>query len=98
MTEHIRRGDVSGSSFAFRISDERWSKEGGDEIREIAGVDPLFDVGPVTFPAYDATSTGLRAVGGIDEARAAHDAWKGEAGKLAARLAGYRARAVQFGV
>ena len=32
-----------------------------------------FDSGPVTYPAYDATTTGLRAIDGIDEARAAFE-------------------------
>lgn len=71
--EYIRRGDVTGSSFAFIVKDESYRKENGVRIREIRGVE-LYDVGPVTYPAYAASSTGLRSVSGIEEARAAFDA------------------------
>ncbi len=57
--EHIRRGELKGSSFGFMITDETWRTEDKMEIREISGVD-LFDVGPVTFPAYEATDTQAR--------------------------------------
>lgn len=68
--EMIRRGDVDGSSFAFRVLSERWKWDDARslEIREIEEVQ-LYDVGPVTFPAYEATSAGVRAVGSIEEAR-----------------------------
>jgi HK97 family phage prohead protease len=55
----IERGDLTGSSFAFIVTDEDWRKEDKQEIREIRGVQ-LFDVGPVTYPAYEATTTNLR--------------------------------------
>ena len=57
--EHVSRGDVTGSSFSFIPTDERWIREDDIEIREILGV-RLFDTGPVTFPAYDATSVSVR--------------------------------------
>lgn len=56
----IRRGDLDGSSFAFITTDEEWRKENGVHIREIRGVQ-LFDVGPVTYPAYKASTTGIRS-------------------------------------
>lgn len=59
-----KRGDLSGSSFSFTTTDEEWVKEGGMQVRLIKGVQ-LFDVGPVTFPAYEATTTEAR-----DEIRA----------------------------
>ena len=65
----IKRRDVQGSSFAFLVTDEQPRKENGIRIREIRGVE-LFDVGPVTFPAYESTSTGLRARGQMDDAKA----------------------------
>ena len=52
----IKRGDVSGSSFAFTVVADNWRTEDGQEIRELTDVD-LFDVGPVAFPAYPATVT-----------------------------------------
>lgn len=75
--ESLRRGDVTGSSFAFRVTDQTWKTIDGIDIREIRGVE-LFDVGPVTYPAYEATTAGLRSEGYLDEARKAHAAWKDE--------------------
>lgn len=62
----IERGDMQGSSFAFRVNDERWTEEvvGGVtiQVREILNV-TLYDVGPVTFPAYSATTAGIGSSG-----------------------------------
>lgn len=58
--EAIERGDVRGSSFAFRVkgSGESWSRTAdGRQLREIRAVDGLFDVGPVLKPAYVATES-----------------------------------------
>jgi uncharacterized protein len=63
LTELIRRGDVKGSSFAFSITSagERWSILPGDPLplREVINVANLFDVSPVTSPAYPDTTAGL---------------------------------------
>ena len=56
IVESTKRGDVSGSSFAFSVVADAWRTEDGEEIRELTDVD-LFDVGPVAFPAYPATVT-----------------------------------------
>lgn len=59
--ELLKRGDVSGSSFAFLVTDSNpVRKEGGRRIMEITGV-RLFDVGPVTYPAYTAATSMVRA-------------------------------------
>lgn len=55
VVESIKRGDVSGSSFAFRAIDDSWSKEDGAVVRELRNVE-LFDVGPVDQPAYPGTN------------------------------------------
>ncbi len=60
VSKHIRRGDVSGSSFGFAVTDEEFKMEDGTEIRMITGA-RLFDVGPVTFPAYEGTDAAIRA-------------------------------------
>lgn len=82
VVESIRRGDVTGSSFAFSIPPEgqRWTettdKDGKVQaIRELLKV-TLFDTGPVDFPAYANTTTAVRAVGDVTEARAAFEKWK----------------------
>ena len=78
VAEHVRRGDVSGSSFAFRVTSEDWTEaEEGGRVREIRGVD-LVDVGPVVSPAYAATSAGLRAVEISAEARSRIEAAREE--------------------
>ncbi|MCZ2341467.1 MAG: HK97 family phage prohead protease [Bacteroidales bacterium] len=54
----LRRGDISGSSFAFDVVKEQYRDEpGGIVIRELIEL-RLFDVGPVTFPAYVAATSG----------------------------------------
>ena len=55
----INRGDVDGSSFAFIADGVERRREDGIEIREITSVQ-LFDVGPVTYPAYAATTADTR--------------------------------------
>lgn len=71
----IERGDLSGSSFSFNVERADWQEENGRDVRVIRDV-RLFDVGPVTFPAYTATSTALRSEGDDAEAEAERAAWK----------------------
>ena len=75
----VARGDLSGSSFSFSVNGkggQRFEKGSEFDVRQITDVN-LYDVGPVTFPAYESTSTGLRAAGGQDAAEA-HEAWLAE--------------------
>lgn len=58
--EPIRRGDVSGSSFGFRVIRETITGEDQD-LRELQEV-RLYDVGPVTFPAYPQADSQLRSL------------------------------------
>lgn len=64
--ELIKRGDVSGSSFGFVIEEEDWddtpTKKGQLPLMTIRKVE-LFDVSPVTFPAYPQTSVSARQKG-----------------------------------
>ena len=70
----LARGDLSGSSFAFQVEEETWRQEKKDlEVREVKSV-RLFDVGPVTFPAYKATTSGVRGEE-LSEVRARRDTW-----------------------
>lgn len=65
--EAIQRGDVTGNSFSFSIEtdkDEEWedrSKDGKLPLRTIKRVGKLYDVGPVTFPAYEDTKVSARS-------------------------------------
>ena len=64
----IERGDVDQMSFGFivrRYPDgsrgSQWIEENGEDIRILTDVE-LFDVSPVTFPAYPDTEVGLRSL------------------------------------
>ena len=57
----IERGDISGNSFGFQTLEDRWERGDGGEIRTLVRV-RLFDVSPVTFPAYPATDVALRSL------------------------------------
>jgi uncharacterized protein len=63
LIESMRRGDVSQSSFAFtmRGGAESWDETGAVPKRTITKIGSLFDVSPVTYPAYDNTEAGLRS-------------------------------------
>ena len=57
----IRRGDITQMSIGFIVEEDKWSTRDGMDVREIRKVQ-LFDVSPVTFPAYTATDVGVRAM------------------------------------
>lgn len=56
----IDRGDVSQSSFGFRVVQEEWDDSDDMPLRTIMAAE-LFDVSPVTYPAYEGTDVGVRA-------------------------------------
>lgn len=62
--ESIRRGDINQSSFAFTVAEDFWEPGGGGAppVRKIYKFARLFDVGPVAYPAYPATSVSVRAI------------------------------------
>ena len=48
----MERGDITQSSFAFTIEDDSWETTEDGEVRTINKVKQLYDVSPVTYPAY----------------------------------------------
>jgi HK97 family phage prohead protease len=60
----VARRDVTGNSFAFAVAegDDEWRMEDGVMVRRIHRVARLLDVGPVTYPAYRATTVSARAL------------------------------------
>lgn len=48
----MKRGDVTQSSFAFTVENDNWETKDGMDVRTITKVKRLFDVSPVTYPAY----------------------------------------------
>lgn len=57
----IDRGDVTQSSFGFTTVKDKWSQDGDVLTRELIEV-KLFDVSPVTFPAYSQTEVSVRSL------------------------------------
>lgn len=96
--EMIKRGDVTGSSFSFEVTDQDDIVEDGIRIRQIRGV-KLYDVGPVTFPAYESTTAEARKADTEGAREYFHKQQEALAAK-AARLNSYstRARLVELGI
>lgn len=62
----IERGDINQMSFAFSVMEEEWIRGEGKELdlRKIKRA-KLYDVSPVTYPAYEGTDIAIRS----------HDGW-----------------------
>jgi len=58
LTVSIERGDVSQMSFGFFVNREEWESDGEWDNRTILEAS-LFDVSPVTYPAYPTTEVGV---------------------------------------
>lgn len=72
LLEHIRRGEISQSSFAFSVANEdgaeKWTKrEDGIIVREINKIARLYDISPVYQPAYTETTCSKRALEKVTE-------------------------------
>lgn len=74
----VQRGDVSQSSFAFSVDTEDWPtvRSGDLPLRVVKSVH-LFDVSPVTYPAYAETSVSARARQHVQQLRGDTD-WRAE--------------------
>lgn len=57
----IARGDVNQCSFGFVTRNDKWAKVDGEWIRTLLDVE-LFDVSPVTYPAYASTDVAVRGL------------------------------------
>ena len=73
LLEHLHRGDITSSSFAFTISSEkgseRWYKQDGQLYRDIYKIDRLYDVSPVFIPAYEATTCSARCLEMVEKSQ-----------------------------
>lgn len=69
LVEAIERGDVTQSSFGFQIDNDsqKWEHRDGRDIRTILKVKRLWDVSPVTVPAYTDTAVALRSKNNINK-------------------------------
>ena len=68
----VQRGDITGMSFMFGISDEEWENLDSDHpTRRIKAISTVVEVSAVTFPAYDDTEINARDKSALDNARSA---------------------------
>ncbi len=59
----IKRGDVDGASFGFIVAEDEWrERKDGMVERTITKFERLFDISPVTFPAYPDTAVATRSL------------------------------------
>ena len=77
----IKRGDIDQMSFGFETVRDEWLITKEEIVRSLLEV-KLFDVSPVTFPAYPQTSVGVRSK--LVELQRQRDAAPGQAAHPAA--------------
>ena len=69
----IQRGDITGMSFMFYVSDEEWKDLNTEKpTRHIREIGAVFEVSAVTFPAYETTEIQTRDRKSLEKARQAH--------------------------
>lgn len=64
LLENIRNGNIKQSSFAFTTKEVKWynpSDKSEPSVRTIMKVERLYDVSPVTYPAYPDTTVAARS-------------------------------------
>lgn len=62
LAESVKRGDIDQMSFGFSVLNDDWVwADDGTIRRTIIEVDRLYDVSPVTYPAYPQTSVSARS-------------------------------------
>lgn len=71
LLEHIRRGELRGSSFGFMLpvdgSGEKWEKRDGKYFRTITKIARIVECSPVFTPAYQQTTCENRAEDKVKE-------------------------------
>lgn len=80
LADAIRSGDVSQSSFAFQVESDEWKegRSGEPDVRTITKFKKLFDVSPVTYPAYPDATVGARGLETIKQEKEAREKEKVE--------------------
>jgi uncharacterized protein len=83
----MKRGDVTQMSFGFQVmrGGSDWTVEGNRDVRIITAV-RLFDVSPVTYPAYTQTDVGVRSVEEIRSDRPAAEPRRDPVGETQVQL------------
>lgn len=66
----VKRADITGMSFMFYVSEERWTDLDTDmPTRHIAKIKKVREVSAVNYPAYEGTGINARAKEALDNAR-----------------------------
>lgn len=83
----VERGDIDGMSFMFVVDKDMWEDIDTEHpTRHILGIDKVFEVSAVTFPAYEDTSIQARGLSdALDNAKKSLENVKAEARKLERR-------------
>ena len=83
----IKRGDITGMSFAFRVETDSWEDLDTEyPKRTITGISKVFEVSAVTWPAYDQTSLEARSNAiALDSAASVLESARDQARKTAER-------------
>jgi HK97 family phage prohead protease len=77
----MQRGDINQMSFGFRTLQDKWAKLDGEWVRTLLEVE-LFDVSPVTYPAYPQTDVAVRSLEEAIKAAAPPDeSWRIESAR-----------------
>jgi uncharacterized protein len=86
----LERGDVDQSSFQFTVEDDEWKEDEEQRyVRTIKKVRRLYDVSPVTFPAYPDATVALRSLDRLKEKREdpkPDNTWENEARERQIRI------------
>jgi HK97 family phage prohead protease len=104
--EDVRSRNMDGQSFSFRVKpdDVEWIWESDPPTRIVRRFEEIYDVGPVTYPAYTDTSAAMRSMdkakpaperppaqppaASVERVRASHSRAKAELQIAAARIRG----------
>ncbi|WP_338630417.1 HK97 family phage prohead protease [Clostridium baratii] len=74
----IKRGDIDGMSFAFRIKEQKWENLDSEKpTRRITKIAKVYEVSAVNNPAYESTEISARDKSALEEARKALDSARG---------------------
>ena len=63
--ESVKRGDIDGTSFGFKVNNDKWSEieQDGEKImkRTLLEIE-LYEISPTPFPAYEDTEVDCRSL------------------------------------
>jgi uncharacterized protein len=68
LLKNVRAGIIKQSSFAFTVKEDKWEeRKGKPALRTITKFERLYDVSPVTTPAYPDTTVAARSLKSINK-------------------------------